>query len=422
MPVGAALGGRPITQGSHIGLPLPGRIEKAIPKLAAGAPPAEFGSTLAEIYRCRFAPLLPHLDGIKRLIVIAQDWAAVLPVEALLSGEPGKTSLDCASWPWLCDLYEISYAPSVTTLDILCRQREARKARQWDKALFAVGDPPFSEEQLAQMKSEKHPLTAGTGGATDASLLALGRAIRFDPTAVPPRLPGTRREVEVLASLLGPEKSLLLLGPDASERKLFEASERGELKKCRYVHLATHGLADGERPELSALLLARGSKDPDYDGLLQMREVFHLKLDADLVVLSACRTGLGKQLRGEGVVGLSTAFFFAGTPSLVMSLWNVPDVSTALLMRRFYANLTAGQTKAAALREAKAWLRNLTVGALAKLGQEDPLYGRGMPRPYSGLTRAFGEAVRVPSGPLVEDKPFAHPHFWAGFVLTGDPK
>jgi CHAT domain-containing protein len=255
-------------------------------------------------------------------------------------------------------------------------------------------------------------LAAGSPGP----LLALNRLVRSDPTAIPPRLPGTRREAELLATTLGAEKSLLLVGPEASERKLFEASERGDLKKCRYVHLATHGLADGERPELSALVLARVPEDKDYDGLLQMREVFHLKLDADLVVLSACQTGLGKELRGEGVVGLSTAFFFAGTPSLVMSLWNVSDVSTALLMRRFYGNLKAGQTKAAALREAKAWLRSLKRSDLDQLGKGEPV--------LSELTRGLGlDSVKVEEkGKLADERPFAHPHYWAGFILTGDPR
>jgi CHAT domain-containing protein len=134
------------------------------------------------------------------------------------------------------------------------------------------------------------------------------------------------------------------------------------------------------------------------------------------VVLSACQTGLGKELRGEGVVGLSTAFFFAGTPSLVMSLWNVSDVSTALLMRRFYGNLKAGQTKAAALREAKAWLRNLRRSDLDQLGKGEPA--------LSELTRGLGlDSVKVEEkGKLADERPFAHPHYWAGFILTGDPR
>ncbi|MHC4788062.1 MAG: CHAT domain-containing protein, partial [Planctomycetota bacterium] len=360
---------------------------------------------LAELYRRRFAPLRDHLDGVERLIIIAQGWAAALPVEMLLTSEPATQ--DISEWPWLCERYEVSYAPSVTTLDVLCRQRGARPPGRWRRPLFALADPPFSWQQLAQMKSS--PEAATEPGPPIAS----AGATRFEPAEAPPRLPGTRREVEMLAALLGPDSSLLLTGPNASERRLFEANAAGQLAGSRYIHLATHGIADSARPELSALMLARVPKDADFDGMLQMREVFHLKLDADLVVLSACQTGLGKQLRGEGMVGLATAFFFAGTPSLVLSLWSVSDVSTALLMHRFYGNLLAGRDKAAALREAKAWLRNLTRNQIAELGGRDPH--------LPDLTRGLTEVKRADKGELAGQKPFAHPHHWAPFVVTGDP-
>ncbi|MHC4592395.1 MAG: CHAT domain-containing protein [Planctomycetota bacterium] len=375
-----------------------------------GTPPPK---DLAELYRRRFAPLEAHLEGVQRLIVIAQGWAAIFPVEMLLTSEPAGR--DMAEWPWLCERYEIGYAPSVTTLDVICRQRGARRQKRWERPLFALADPPFSEQQLAEMKSAKATPAASLPGKTGGagSSYALRQVVRFDAKATPARLPGTRRETESVAALVGPDKSLLLTGPDANERKLFEKNAAGELAKCKYVHLATHGLADSERPELSALVLARAPEDPDYDGMLHMREVFHLRLDADLVVLSACQTGLGKELRGEGMVGLSTAFFFAGTPSLVMSLWNVPDVSSALLMRRFYANLLAGKDKSAALREAKSWLRNLTRSEIAELGSQDPH--------LAGATRGLGAVKRVEKGRLADDKPFSHPHHWAPFVVTGDP-
>ena len=332
----------------------------------------------------------------------------------LLRREPTKGEKDPAAWPWLCDRYEISYAPSVTTLDILSRREAARKPRRWDRALFALADPPFSPKQLAEMTAERPPTATAPAAGSPGDALALSRAVRFDKGAVPPRLAGTRREVELVADLFGADRQALLLGADATERNLFAANARGDLKRARYVHIATHGLADNDRPELSALILARAVDDKDYDGVLHMREVFHLKLDADLVVLSACQTGLGKHLRGEGVVGLSTAFFFAGTESLVMSLWDVPDASTALLMHRFYTSLKAGRPKAAALRDAKAWLRNLTRDDLWKLGKADPL--------LAGLTRGVGRVVRVPKGTQATLRPFTHPHHWAGFVLLGQAR
>jgi CHAT domain-containing protein len=371
---------------------------------------------LHRVYNESLAPLEMHLKGIGKLIVIAQDWPAYLPVEMLLAEKPSKDDGDVANWAWLDKKYRISYAPSVTTLDILCKQRAKRKTRQWKRPLFALADPPFSNEQLVRMKSEKDSPVGQLLVSVDPdkqSDSTLTRLLRFDAKAVPSRLPGTRREARMIAGLLGAKQSLLLLGPDASERKLFEASKTGKLKQCRYVHLATHGFADSDRPEFSGLALARVPADKDYDGVLQMREVFQLKLDADLVVLSACQTGLGKNLSGEGMLGLSTAFFFAGTPSLVMSVWNVSDAPTVLLMHRFYSNLKAGKTKASALREAKNWLRNLTRDDLKKLGQVDPTIAQ--------LTRGF-QVTTVPKGQRTDVKPFAHPHYWSGFILTGDPE
>lgn len=244
--------------------------------------------------------------------------------------------------------------------------------------------------------------------------MALSRATRFDGTAAPPRLPGTRFEAQGIAGVLGKDRILQLIGPDATEKKLFELSASGELAKCKYVHLATHGFIDPDRPELSGLVLARAPADKDYDGMLHMREVFQLKFNADLVVLSACQTGLGKRMGGEGVVGLSTSFFFAGTPTVVMSLWKVGDVATALLMQRFYGSLSAGRPKAEALDEAKTWLRNLPRSERDRRVKAD--------ENLALLSRGFGKVVQSPKGTKIEPHPFAHPHYWAGFVLTGDPE
>ena len=382
-----------------------------------GGPSGPSASDLHRFYRAWVAPLTAHLDGVRNVIITTHGWSAQLPLEMLLTDKPAE-GLAKADWPWLDKKYRITYAPSCTTLDILCEQRAERKAKQWPRPLFALADPPFSAEQLARMKSEQKPPLGQLFMSVDPARRSdsmLTRLLRFDAKAVPRRLPGTRREARMIAGLLGAQQSVLLLGPNASERKLFEASKTGKLKQCQYVHLATHGFADSDRPEFSGLALARVPADKDYDGILHMREVFQLKLDADLVVLSACQTGLGRDLSGEGMLGLSTAFFFAGTPSIVMSLWNVPDAPTALLMHRFYSNLKASKTKAAALREAKNWLRNLTQSDLARLGRtKNPALRE--------LSRGLGKVIESEKGRLLGHKPFAHPHYWAGFVLTGDPK
>ena len=369
-------------------------------------PPAE---PLLALYRARLEPALPRLQGVRHLILIAQGWPAILPAGMLLVKPPPKDKADLAKWPWLSNAFAVSTVPSLTALEALSRKKRGGAGHA--RSLFAIGDPPFSSRQLAQMRAA--PAAPPDTPQTDG-LLALLRASAAEPGAAPPRLPGTRREIQLLADLFGARAITLLLGPAATERALVQTSRRGDLKPYRYIHFATHGLAHAERPELSALLLSLAEPDDHYDGVLHMREIFHLELNADLVVLSACQTGLGKQFAHEGMVGLATSFFVAGARSLVVTLWNVPDASTALLMRRFYTSLRAGTPKAEALREAKAWLRGLTRAEIAALGREGPL--------LADLTRGLGKPVAEPKGHLTGDRPFAHPYYWAGFVLTGDPR
>jgi tetratricopeptide (TPR) repeat protein len=193
----------------------------------------------------------------------------------------------------------------------------------------------------------------------------------------PKPLPGTRREVQALASLFRKDRTQLLLGPDASEQRLDELADGHRLKDFRVLHFATHGAIDPAVPLRSGLLLA-DDRLPDaeararagqkvYTGRLTAGALAGWDLDADLVVLSACDTGLGKDAGGEGFLGFSQVLFRAGARSLVLSLWEVDDAATALLMTRFYENLLGKREglkgpmgRAEALREAKAWLRDLS--------------------------------------------------------------
>ncbi|MEO6725408.1 MAG: CHAT domain-containing protein, partial [Blastocatellia bacterium] len=162
----------------------------------------------------------------------------------------------------------------------------------------------------------------------------------------------------------------------------FEASRATatsvELGQYRIVHFATHGLLNSEHPELSGLVLSLvDAAGKPQDGFLRLHEIYNLKLNADLVVLSACQTGLGKQVKGEGLVGLTRGFMYAGAPRVVASLWQVNDLATAELMKHFYrALLKEGQRPAAALRAAQLELR--------------------------------------------KEKRWAAPYFWAAFVLQGE--
>jgi len=251
-----------------------------------------------------------------------------------------------------------------------------------------------------------------------------------------PPLPGTRVEAEglrrVCVSARTPFK--LLADSDASEQALFDMVRSRELAQYRYLHLATHGTLDDRFPLSSAVILARDhlpdplaqllANEPVYDGRLTAEKVLRdWSLQTDLVTLSACQTALGKYERGEGFVGFSQALLIAGSRSVCLSLWKVDDAATALLMDRFYQNLLgqrdglkAPLPKAQALAEAKEWLRTLSRDeALKQAAQLTQGVERGKGRPVQPLL------PEVPAAADKGDRPYAHPYYWAAFVLIGDP-
>ncbi len=254
------------------------------------------------------------------------------------------------------------------------------------------------------------------------------------------RLPGSRREVEAIAGLFlraGEESgNEILLGEAASEQRLDALSAAGKLKQFGVIHLATHGVMNDRIALQSALILARerdrsegdaaGSEAGLYDGRLTGEQIVRTwDLDADLVTLSGCETALGRQTGGEGYLGFSQAMFIAGARSLLLSLWKVNDQATMLLMTRFYENVLGkfpvvrsvggrhydpgqGLSRALALQEAKQWLAGVTGEALRVMGAGLAGAERG----------ADGDAAAGDAG---APRPFADPHFWAAFVLLGDP-
>jgi hypothetical protein len=253
-------------------------------------------------------------------------------------------------------------------------------------------------------------------------------------------LPGTRLEVAALAALLPKDKTTLLLGSKASEQELDQLAAAGKLKEYRLMHLATHGTVDPVSAAHSALLLARdrlpgpdeqaklaaaGKKVPT--GRLSVGDIAeHWQLDADLATLSACQTGLGPDGGGEGLLGFSQVLLAKGARSLVLSMWKVDDTATALLMTRFYQNLLgkrdglkAPLPKAEALHEAKRWLRSLPRAEVEALAGQ---LARGSVRADDEPDRPA--PPREASSPVVPagDTPFAHPRYWAAFILIGDPE
>jgi CHAT domain-containing protein/tetratricopeptide (TPR) repeat protein len=350
------------------------------------------------------APLMPELAGVEQLIVVPSGPMLDVPLEVCVDAEGA----------YVGSRYAVSYAPSATLYAWLVEQARLRPEPSTRRALL-VGDPPFCARHLAAMVAAAGP-AAWDGGADDPSAGGdsqpaysesfVRNALGGNEKALNSlqRLPWTAVEIDRLRVLL--PDATTLVGPDASEQSLCDLARTGALKDFDTIHLATHALVSNECPERSALVLARvGLPDPlqaalrgerVYDGLLSVSEIVRdFDLDADLVTLSACRTALGRASGSEGYLGLSTAFLAAGARSLLVSLWRVDDEATAQLMARFYENLTgrrrAGSdrlpappmSKARALQEAKQWL--------------------------SGCTD--GEGHRL----------FAHPSYWAGFVLVGAP-
>jgi CHAT domain-containing protein len=267
------------------------------------------------LWRERVEPATQALAGARRLVVIPSGLRMGVPVEALRD-DTGR---------FLADRYDVSYAPSATIRRPPTRHTGSRRA-------LLVGDPLFPREGLLP-------------------------------------LPASRDEVNEIAAAV--PNSTVLLGGDASEQRLCELAESGALEDFDVIHLATHALVDNDRPGRSAVALtqvdlpdpleAARSGSRVYDGWLSASEIAReWKLEADLVVLSACETALGKEVGGEGYVGLAHTFLQVGARSVVVSLWKVDDAATALLMHRFYNNLFGGRAMPSprALAEAKRWLRS----------------------------------------------------------------
>ena len=280
-------------------------------------------------------PVSKMLAGKTELVIVADGALQRLPFEVLLRpGVPAEG--DFRRLPYLITRFAISYAPSASVLAEL--RNEPREAAA--KGFIAFGDPVYEASAQSAIAST---LRAASG----QERLSLQR------------LPFSHAEIDGIAKLFARNDRELFFGEDAIEENV-KAPER--LSQYRMVHFSTHGYVNEARPRFSGLVLSLRhsnnsptlTKPQTEDGVLSAYEIFDLKLKADLVVLSACETGLGKEIKGEGLISLTRAFMYAGTPSVVVSLWNVNDESAADLMIRFYRNLKTGRmSKAEALRQAQ---------------------------------------------------------------------
>jgi CHAT domain-containing protein len=226
-----------------------------------------------------------------------------------------------------------------------------------------VADPIFSGDDPRLTTPARSPQAA----PADLASLDLQRASKALPrqrsagsaaSGSLPRLPGTRREAERIMPLFAAQQTLLALDSQASLPLLHSPA----LAEYRYVHLATHGVFNTAEPALSGVILSLvDQQGRAVNGFLRMNEIFNLTLPSELVVLSACETGLGEQIRGEGMVGFTRGFLYAGSRRLLVSLWKVDDDATAALMSRFYQGLLQDKlSPAQALRAAQNHLRTNT--------------------------------------------------------------
>jgi len=324
-----------------------------------------------DLYLTLLGPTRDLIRGKRHIVVVPDGDLYYLPFEALIATDEKveRPNVSLASQPYLAKAYSFSYAPSASVLVTIERNarnhRAGRAANQRPLLAFADPTPAYS------------PATSQVALSTRGAYEKMG--VSFN------RLPYSREEVRRVASVygIGPDSSSINLGDKATKKRL----EQLDLTQFRILHFATHAIVGDEVKWISqpALVLSPEGTGKGDDGLLKMSDIFNLHLNADLVVLSACETARGEMSRGEGIVGLTSAFLFAGSDSVVASLWNVNDESTSLFMEHFYVALKQGLTKAEALRKARREVMQMRIRDNAT-GQEESL---------------------------------ASPYFWAPFILVG---
>jgi CHAT domain-containing protein len=337
------------------------------------------------------APVANRL-GNHRLLIVADGALHYVPFAALPQPEgreSGVESLESKKNPDsgrqtpdsrlpLIMGHEIVSLPSASTLAVLRRELSARTPAP--KTLAVLADPVFTGDDVRVKQARAGaPDVANDDQQTMAQQLirsAEESGLMKDGTRLP-RLIGTRREATAILSLVKDDQRKQALDFDASRA----TAVHRELGDYRIIHFATHGLLNSVHPELSGLVLSLTDRQGQaQDGFLRLHEIYNLKLPAELIVLSACQTGLGKEVRGEGLIGLTRGFMYAGAPRVVASLWKVDDKATAELMRVFYQGM---------------------------LGEH--------PLPPAQALRAAQIAVW-------KQKVWRSPYYWAAFVLQGEWK
>ena len=363
-------------QRRNVGVDVPTADQQRGLGLSTAAPAtdtAAFSRASHALYKVALAPAV-SIIGNRRLVIVADGALNFIPFEALVTTDRGG---DYSSLDYLIKTNKVSYAPSASVTAAVRDQK-----RTAGRNILLVADPVFSanDPRLETGPSPNRAEVTRGLGLDSAVKDVNGPATQASQASGPlnlPRLAGTRIEAEQigrLAKASGAQGDMWLdLSANEGELKI------RDVQSYRVVHVATHGVLDAMRPQFSGLVLSLVGNKSDDDGFLRTGEVFNLRLGAPLVMLSACETGLGKVKRGEGVVGLSQAFMYAGATTVGVTLWSVADKPTAELMTDFYQRL---------------------------LG----------PNPFPS------DAIREAQLAMISGKKYSAPYYWAPFVLVGEWK
>jgi len=344
---------------------------------------AEYGEAAASLSQIILGPAASEL-GKKRLIIVPSGALHFVPFGALRQSEPSRdvTSKRQSDSKYLVEEHEILTLPSASTLAAL--RREVAFRGPGSRLVAVLADPVYSaDDDRVTMNQSGHHTNAVLSPIRNPTRAVTTSEVKraFEDLGEPylanriPRLFNTRWEAREIASLVPAGGILQALDFQASRATALSSA----LSEYKIVHFAAHSLIDNTHPELSGIVLSLvDQQGRPQDGFLRAHDIFNLKLGADLVVLSGCRTGLGKEVRGEGLIGLTRAFMYAGAPRVVVSLWSQDDRATAELMVRFYRSMLGPRalSPAAALRSAQI--------------------------------------------EMIKERRWQLPYYWAGFVLQGE--
>lgn len=320
----------------------------------------EYSARSNELSRLLLGPVAGELSG-KKILVVGDGALLYLPFAALPLPTTGKP---------LVTTCEVTQLPSISTLSVLRQDAAGRQPASQTVALFA--DPVFEADDRRVQSGKPANAASIPDDVTRAATEIDGKERRGRLQ----RLPFTRAEADAIAKLVPPSGRSIALDFKANREAVFNQ----DLSRFRFVHFATHGLLNSTTPDLSGIVLSMVDETgKPTDGFVHAYEVFNLKLPVEMVVLSGCRTGLGKEIRGEGMIGLTRAFLYAGAERVLVSLWAVEDAATATLMADTYAGMLKRKLRPAA-------------------------------------------ALRAAQLKMMADPKHAHPFHWAAFTLQGEPR